>query len=111
MSSTGGASSPSGAPALPQIPSPYSTTLLSVIIVFLVLATVAVGARIYSARISSGQEWMTKDLWLIIAALVVCYGSICATITGAAVVGLNYMGTRLGVVQAAHFIFKVGSTG
>ncbi|KAI4157563.1 MAG: hypothetical protein LQ342_008185 [Letrouitia transgressa] len=98
MESTGGP---------PSIPSPYTTTLLTPIIIFLVLATVAVGVRIYSARISSGDEWMTTDLWLIIAALVVCYGSIIATITGAAVVGLNHIGTRLSPMEGAEFVFKI----
>ncbi|KAL9640529.1 MAG: hypothetical protein Q9204_000676 [Flavoplaca sp. TL-2023a] len=92
---------------LPPIPSTYTTTLLSVAIVFLALATLAVGVRIYSARISSGEDWITKDLLLIIAALVFCYGSIITTITGAAVVGLNYFGTRLGLEEAAQFTFKV----
>ncbi len=104
------AGTPPGAPpgALPQIPSPYTTTLVSVIIVFLILATVAVVVRVYSARISSGRDFITKDLALIIAALVVCYGSIIATITGAAVVGLNYFDlTRLGLKEAAQFTFKV----
>lgn len=98
MSSTGGA---------PPIPSPYTATLLSVIIVFLGLATVAVVVRIYSSRISFGDEWMTTDLWLIIAALIVCYGSIIATITGAAVIGLNSIGTRLSLMEGAQFVFKV----
>ncbi|KAL8915819.1 MAG: hypothetical protein Q9172_006632 [Xanthocarpia lactea] len=103
------AGSPPGAPpgVPPQIPSPYTTTLLSVIIVFLALASVAVCARTYSARISFGEDWITKDLVLIIAALIVCYGSIIATITGAAVVGLNYFGTRLGLVESAQFTFKI----
>jgi hypothetical protein len=101
MSSTGGAT---------PIPSPYTTTLLSVIIIFLVLATVAVVVRIYSSRISSRDEWMTTDLWLIIAALLVCYGSIIATITGAAVIGLNFIGTRLGLMEGAQFVFKVRHT-
>lgn len=91
----------------PPVPSPYTPTLLSVIIVFLVLATVAVGVRIYSARISSRDQWMTTDLWLIIAALVVCYGSIIETIVGAAVVGLNHYSNRLGVVKGAEFAFKI----
>ena len=98
-------STPAG--ELPPVPSPYTTTLLSVAIVFLVLATLAVGVRIYSARTSSGEDWITKDLLLIIAALVVCYGSIIATITGAAVVGLNFFDTRLGLEEAAQFTFKV----
>lgn len=50
---------------------------------------------------------MTTDLWLIVAALVVCYGSIIATITGAAVIGLDYISTRLGLVEGAEFVFKV----
>lgn len=100
-------SSVGGAPPQAPVPSPYTTTLLSVIIVFLVLATIAVGVRIYSARISSRDEWMTMDLWLIIAALVVCYGSVITTIVGAAVVGLNYIGPRLGVVKGAEFSFKI----
>ncbi|KAI4193814.1 MAG: hypothetical protein LQ346_003824 [Caloplaca aetnensis] len=107
-------SAPAGAPpgtlpgAIPQIPSPYTTTLVSVIIVFLILATVAVVVRVYSARISSGGDWITRDLALIIAALVVCYGSIIATITGAAVVGLNYFDlTRLSLQEGAQFTFKI----
>lgn len=91
----------------PRIPSPYTTTLLSVSIFFLLLATFALCARVYSARISSGGGWLTTDLVLIIAALIVCYGSIIATISGAAVVGLNYFGTRLGTAESAQFVFKV----
>ncbi|KAL8848317.1 MAG: hypothetical protein Q9221_006671 [Calogaya cf. arnoldii] len=99
---------PAGVPpdVPPLVPTPYTTTLLSVAIVFLVLATIAVGVRIYSARTSSGEDWVTKDLLLIIAALVVCYGSIIATIAGAAVVGLNHASNRLGLEEAAQFIFK-----
>ncbi|KAL8757889.1 MAG: hypothetical protein Q9184_004098 [Pyrenodesmia sp. 2 TL-2023] len=107
-------STPAGAPVgappavFPQIPSPYTTTLVSVIVVFLVLATIAVCVRIYSARISSGEDWVTKDLLLINAALLVCYGSIIATVTGAAVVGLNHFDlTRLGLEEGAQFTFKI----
>ena len=92
---------------VPAAPSAYTTTLLSVIIIFLVLATVAVLVRVYSSRISSRDEWMTTDLWLIIGALIVCYGSIIANITGAAVVGLNSVSSRLGPVKGAEFTFKV----
>ena len=91
----------------PLIPSAYTTALISVIVVFLILATIAVGVRVYASRISSRDRWMTKDLWLIIGALAVCYGSIIANVTGAAVVGLNVVGTRLSLTEAAEFTFKV----
>lgn len=94
----------------PPTPSTFTTTFISLIVVFLVLATVAVGVRVYSSRISSKDRWMTTDLWLIIAALTVCYGSIIANIIGAAVVGLNFVGTRLGLVEGAEFTFKVNQS-
>ncbi|KAL8936566.1 MAG: hypothetical protein Q9216_004868 [Gyalolechia sp. 2 TL-2023] len=64
------------------------------------------GVRIYSARILSAENWMTKDLLLIIASLVVCYGSIIATIAGAAFVGLDHVGTRLSLEEGARMTFK-----
>jgi hypothetical protein len=110
MSSTDGSPAPGAAPGammpIGPIPSPFTTTLLSVEIVFLVLATFAIGARIYSSRISSSSRWLTIDLILIIAALVVTYGCIIATIIGAAYVGLNDISDRLGIVRASQFAFK-----
>ncbi|KAL8688304.1 MAG: hypothetical protein Q9218_005755 [Villophora microphyllina] len=96
----------SGVPS--QLPSPFTTALLSVIIVFSVLATVAVGLRIYSTRISHSKDWVTKDLVLVIAALVVSYGAIGTTIAGANLVGLNHVGTRLDLLKSAQVTFKVG---
>jgi hypothetical protein len=116
MSSTNGGPPPAGAdagaPIIPTgpIPSPFTTKLLSVEIVFLLLATVAVGFRVYSSRISSRSRWLTTDLLLIIAALVVTYGCIIATITGSIMVGLDYISDRLGVVRGSQFAFKVRST-
>ncbi|KAF4624593.1 hypothetical protein G7Y89_g13577 [Cudoniella acicularis] len=113
MSSTNGgaptAGAVAGAPMMPMgpLPSPFTTTLLSVEIVFLLLATVAVGARVHSSRISSRSRWLTIDLLLIIAALVVTYGCIIATIIGAAMVGLDFISDRLGVVGASQFAFKI----
>ena len=92
---------------LPRVPSAYVTSALVAIIVFQILATVAVGVRIYCSRISHRDDWMTRDLWLIIGALIVSYGYIIADIIGSAVVGLNFIGTRLSLVKAAEFTFKV----
>jgi len=93
-----------------SIPSPFTTTQLAVEIVFLLLATVAVVVRIYSSRLTSKSRWLTIDLFLIVAALIVTYGCIIATITGAAVVGLDSISDRLSLVESSQFTFKVHST-
>ena len=90
-----------------RLPSAYTTSLVASAAIFLVLATVAVGLRIWSCRISSGRDWMTTDLWLVIAALLVVFGSVLANFLGAGFVGLNYIGNRLSLPQSAAFISKV----
>lgn len=92
---------------MPPIPSAYTTSLIASTVVFMVLAFVAVGLRFYSSRISSGPEWMTKDLWLITAALLVIFGAVLANLIGAGLVGLDHVGTRMSFTSSAAFTFKV----
>ncbi|KAF2788503.1 hypothetical protein K505DRAFT_219729, partial [Melanomma pulvis-pyrius CBS 109.77] len=92
---------------MPPMPSPFTTTLVSVIVVFLGLATIALGLRVYSARISMRDKWFTMDLMLIIAALIVTYGSILTTVIGAATLGLDYTNNKMNPVQGAQFLFKI----
>jgi hypothetical protein len=89
------------------VPSPYTTTLIAVITVFLLLATIAVGIRLYAVRKSTPSGWLTKDIYLIIAALVVAYGSVISNIIGAALVGLDFVGTRLSIEDASKVTFQV----
>ncbi|KAF1953776.1 hypothetical protein CC80DRAFT_595667 [Byssothecium circinans] len=96
---------------VPPVPSPFTTTLVSVIVVFLGLATVALGLRVYCARKSAPKsalhKWFTIDLMLIIASLIVTYGCILTTVVGASTLGLDYMSTKMDSVQAAQFLFKI----
>lgn len=94
---------------IPSIPSPFTTTLVSVIVVFLGLATIAVGLRVYCARKSARDKWLTMDLMLIFASLIVTYGCILTTVIGASTLGLDYINNKMNPVQAAQFLFKVGS--
>ncbi|KAF2437711.1 hypothetical protein P171DRAFT_478002 [Karstenula rhodostoma CBS 690.94] len=89
------------------IPSPSTTTLVSVIIVFLDLATITLGLRVYCARISARDKWFTVDLMLIIAALIVTYGCILTTIMGAATLGLDYTNNKMDPVQGAQLLFEI----
>jgi hypothetical protein len=94
---------------MPLVPSPFTTTLVAVIVVFLGLATIALGLRIYCARISSPRDrwWLTTDLMLIIASLIVTCGCILTTIIGAATIGLDYTNNKMNPVEGAQFLFKV----
>ncbi|KAF2732224.1 hypothetical protein EJ04DRAFT_566122 [Polyplosphaeria fusca] len=102
---TGG---PTNAP-IPPTPSPFTTTLVSVIVVFLGLATIALGLRIYCARTSMREKWFTIDLMLIIASLIVTFGCVLTTVIGGATLGLDYTNNKMDPVQGAQFLFKVGS--
>ncbi|KAM3067065.1 hypothetical protein ACMFMG_011738 [Clarireedia jacksonii] len=99
------AAATAGAPL--KTPSSFTTTLVTVDVVFLALATIAVGLRVCSARISSSSKWLTRDLLILFASLLVTYSCIIATIVGAAIVGVNYVSDRLDPVKAGTIEFKL----
>ncbi|KAI0472504.1 hypothetical protein F4859DRAFT_515348 [Xylaria cf. heliscus] len=72
--------------ATPSLP---TTAYLAVVVLFVVLATAAVGLRIYTRRTIASN--LAADDYLIICGLVFCWGLLATAILSAAGGGLNYV--------------------
>lgn len=85
--------------------SAISPALLSTTIIFVVIATIAVGIRIWLALQSTAVSKLTSDHWLIIAALMFCYAFMIQTICAAAIGGVYT--SRLPQLEATVFFDKI----
>ncbi|KAF3010113.1 hypothetical protein E8E14_000708 [Neopestalotiopsis sp. 37M] len=73
-----------------KIPSLPTTSYMAVVVLFIALATSAVGLRIYTKR-KVAKTSITADDYLIICGLLCCWGLFITAIVAAAVGGINYV--------------------